>query len=219
MSKFKRIFEQIVTLGQGEKLLRLTTPQGDMKCVAAGDPSTPTSVSARDKVLPEAIMVDGERIETAQYEPFKVCGNSMLPQDIADGNTLLVSVLPIMDYKTGDFLVIRVDPDYYRNYNPKTIFYDYKLRKALFRVAPDVTENELINRLKEYDYSAYLENMQEYAIRKYKRARLAYPDKELMLSTTYHDGELKYSFHPVDLIYGRADVLFTSTNQRLLRAA
>lgn len=219
MSKFKRIFEQFVTLGQGEKLLRLTTSKGDMKCVAAGDPSMPAYSSTREKKLPESIIIDGIRIDTTQYEPFKVCGNSMLPQDIADGNTLLVSVLPDTEYRTGDFLVIRVDPEYYRNYNPKAIFYNYKLRKALFRIKSGVDENELIGRLKEFDYSAYLENMQEYAIRKYKKARLAYPDKELMLSTTYHDGELKYSFHPIDLIYGRADVLFTSSNQRFLRIA
>ena len=220
MSKFTRFLEQIVTLGQGEKLLRLTSPQGDMKCVAAGDPSMPGSNSVCDKTLPETVIVDGRQLNTAQYEPFLVCGNSMLPQDIADGNTLLVSVdHGDMDYSKDDFLIIRVDPEYYKKYNPKSTFYAYKLRKALFRIEPDVSEEELVRRLKENDYTAYLERMQQYAIRKYRRARVAYPNSELMLSTTYHDGELKYSFHPVELIYGRAEVLISNSNPRLLRAA
>lgn len=220
MSKFTRLLEQIVTLGQGEKLLRLTSPQGEMKCVAAGDPSKPSSNSVCDKTLPETVIVDGRQLNTAQYEPFLVCGNSMLPQDIADGNTLLVSVdHDDMDYSKDDFLIIRVDPEYYKKYNPKSTFYAYKLRKALFRIEPGVNEEELIRRLKENDYTAYLECMQQYAIRKFRKARVAYPNSELMLSTTYHDGELKYSFHPVEFIYGRAEVLISNSNPRFLRAA
>lgn len=219
MSKFTRFLEQIVTLGQGEKLLRLTAPQGEMNCVAAGDPSMPRINSVRDKVLPEIVTIGGERIDTTHYEPFQVCGNSMLPQEIADGNMLLVNVSPDLTYSKGDFLIIRVDPDYYKKYNPKSTFYKYKLRKALLRIEPNVDEEELVRRLKENDFAVYLEKMRQYAIRKYKMARFAYPDKELMLSTTYHDGELKYSFHPVDLIYGRADFLITNTSMRSLSAA
>lgn len=219
MSKFTRILEQIVTFGQGEKLLKLTTPQGDMKCVAAGDPSMPGTGSAHDNVVPETITIDNMQINTSDYEPFKVCGNSMLPQFIADGNTLLVKRIPPTSYSKGDFLVIEVDPDYYKRYNPKTIFYKYKLRRALFRIEPGLSNEELIRRLKENDYTSYLEEMQSYAIKKYEKARAAYPDKELMLSTTYHDGELKYSFHPIDKIYGRADVLMSTTGKRFLNAA
>lgn len=219
MSKFTRILEQIVTLGQGERLLRLTTHQSDMKCVAAGDPSLPSLSSDSDRSLPATVTIDGQRVAIADFEPFKVCGNSMFPQNIADGNILLVRQMPSCEYKEGDFLVIRVDPDYYKRYNPKSTFYDYKLRKALLRLEAGVDENELIARLKEHDYTAYLEKMQQYAIKKYRKAREAYPDKELMLSTTYHDGELKYSFHPVDLIYGRADVLLSNNKKLFLRAA
>ena len=219
MSKFTRFLEQIVTLGQGERLLRLTTHQSDMKCVAAGDPSLPDLSSDSEKVLPATVFIDGRQVTIADFEPFKVCGNSMSPQNIADGNILLVSQMPSCEYKEGDFLVIRVDPDYYKRFNPKSTFYDYKLRKALLRLEVGVDENELISRLKEHDYTAYLEKMQQYAIKKYKKAREAYPDKELMLSTTYHDGVLKYSFHPVDLIYGRADVLLSNNKKLFLGAA
>lgn len=219
MKKLSRILEKIVTLGQGEKLLRLTTQHGDVKCVAAGDPAVPGIFVPKIKELPSQLIIDDSKIDISEYETFIVCGNSMLPQNIEDGSTLLVRKYPLPKYRKGDFLVIRVDPEYYRKFNPKTTVYDYKLRRALFRIEPKMDETELIRRLKENDYTVYIERMQEYAIRKYRNARKAYPDRELMLSTTYHDGELKYSFHPVDLIYGKADVLITDTKLVFLKAA
>ena len=219
MNKLSRLFEQIVTLGHGEQLLQWTTRQSGIKCVAAGDPALPCADSRVPNEIHELTEVEGQQINLASFEQFTVCGNSMLPQRIANGNTILVRKLPLDEYQSGNFLVISVDREYYKKYKPKTVVYQYKLRKAMFRVEVGVDKEELIRRLKKHDYTAYLDDMQEYAIQKYKKARTAYPDKELMLSTTYHDGELKYSFHPVDLIYGRAEILVTDNGTSLLTAA
>ena len=219
MSIFSRLLEQIVTLGQGERLLQLTTHQSSTKCVAAGDPALPCTDIERASEKPELLEINGRQVSLAPFEQFTVCGNSMLPQHIANGSTIMVRKLSSDEYKKGDFLVIQVDKEYYKKFKPKTIVYQYKLRKAMFRVEVGVDNDELIRRMKEYDYSAYLEDMQSYAIRKYQKARKAYPDKELMLSTTYHDGELKYSFHPVELIYGRAEILVDDNGASFLTAA
>ena len=214
MSKFAKILEQIITFGQGQRLLRYTTRQSDMKRVAAGDPAVPSSRTEDNQPMSQHIAVDGRQVDLSQMESFRVCGNSMLPQDIADGDSLFVRQLPADQYKAGDFLVIQVDENYYRKYKPKTLVYSYKLRRALLRLEPGVGNDEMISRLKELDNAAYLEDMQRYAMRKYQKARQAYPDRELMLSTTYHDGELKYSFHPVDLIYGKAEIVYSGEKAR-----
>lgn len=219
MSKFAKILEQIVTFGLGEKLLRYTTHQDGIKCVAAGDPALPGAQTESNLPVLQFIEVDGRRMDLSQLESFRVCGNSMLPQDIADGDCLFVRQLPAEQYQAGDFLVIQVDEDYYRKYKPKTLVYSYKLRRALLRLEPGVGNDEMISRLKELDNAAYLEDMQRYAIRKYQKARQVYPDRELMLSTTYHDGELKYSFHPIDLVYGKAVIVYSGGKARFLDAA
>ena len=219
MSKLLRLLEQIVTLGQGERLLQLTTRQNNTKCVAAGDPALPCTDSEVATEKPESLEIEGQQISLAPFEQFTVCGNSMLPQHIANGSTIMVRRLSLDEYQNGDFLVIQVDKEYYKKFKPKTIVYQYKLRKAMFRVEVGVDNEELIRRMKQHDYSAYLEDMQAYAIRKYQKAKMAYPDKELMLSTTYHNGELKYSFHTVELIYGRAEILLDTNGASFLTAA
>lgn len=215
MNRLKRAFELFVALGQNQKLLRSTIANDTVKRVAAGDPSLPICNCA-DRNLTDTITVDGRTIDLADYESYLVCGRSMHPEGINDGDTLLARQLRYDEYKRGDFLIIAVDYEYYKKYNPKTVIYSYKLRRAMLRVPVGVTDDELIAKMKECDYSAYLEEMQRYAIRKYMLAREAYPDKELMLSTTYHDGEQKYSFHPVEQILGRAEIQITHNRNIIL---
>ena len=67
-------------------------------------------------------------------------------------------------------------------------------------------EKDIIEKLKDTHFEINLKENQNDMRKKLKENRGAYPEKDLMFSITYHDGKLCYSFHPVDLIVGRAAV-------------
>ena len=97
-------------------------------------------------------------------------------------------------------MVIAVDKKYYESKN-KELKFDYKLRHTLFRVPVGISIEQLIDSLKKITNSIFLEENQKNLEIKYNEAIGFYKDKkELMLSVTYRKGNLRYSFHPVDLI-------------------
>ena len=71
-------------------------------------------------------------------------------------------------------------------------------------VSPSMASTDIIASIKDEHFEIVLEENRRKLENKYEKARKAYPDEQLMLSTTYHDGVLCYSFHPVRLIVGKA---------------
>lgn len=200
---FKYILEQILTLGQSDFFRTVGRRETDILRVAAGDPSLPISQPENDVKIPETIVVDEHEINVKDYTLYEVSGNSMSPKDIKDGNSLLVKE-SIEGYKGGDFIIVSVDKEYYKKYNPKTALYDFKLRYAIMEVSPSMASTDIIASIKDEHFEIVLEENRRKLENKYEKARKAYPDEQLMLSTTYHDGVLCYSFHPVRLIVGKA---------------
>ena len=135
---FKYILEQILTLGQSDFFRTVGRRETDILRVAAGDPSLPISQPEKDVKIPETIVVDEHEINVKDYTLYEVSGNSMSPKDIKDGNSLLVKE-SIEGYKGGDFIIVSVDKEYYKKYNPKTALYDFKLRYAIMEVSPTMT--------------------------------------------------------------------------------
>lgn len=171
--------------------------------VAAGDPALPIYLSEKDLKIPDTIIVNGSEINVSDYKLYVVSGNSMSPKKIKDGYYLLVKENP-EGYKGGDFIIVSVDKEYYKIYNPKTALYDFKLRYAIMEVSPSMTTADIIASIKDKHFEIILEENQRKLENKYGKARKAYPNEQLMLSITYHDGVLCYSFHPVRLIVGKA---------------
>ena len=200
---FKYILEQILTLGQSDFFRTVGRRETDILRVAAGDPSLPISQPEKDVKIPETIVVDEHEINVKDYTLYEVSGNSMSPKDIKDGNSLLVKE-SIEGYKGGDFIIVSVDKEYYKKYNPKTALYDFKLRYAIMEVSPTMTTANIISSIRDRHFEIVLEKNQRKLENKYGKARKAYPNDQLMLSTTYHDGVLCYSFHPIKLIVGKA---------------
>lgn len=199
--------EKVMTLGNPEFFRNIGRDDCHDVRVAAGDPALSISSKNSHFEIPDTFEVEGKKLYGADYDKYLVTGNSMYPKGICDGDYLLVNKNEKVPYQMGDFLIIRVDTDYYNKYNPKTVIYDFKLRRALMWISANMTVDEIVNRLKENHFEIYVESNQTHISDKYRKARLAYPDEELMLSTTYHDGRLRYSFHPVSLIVGRGSVL------------
>lgn len=203
MISLKNILGYVLTMGHPDFFRSIGNDYTtDTKIVAAGDPALPIRQTIPSNAK-QGELSDCEDIDTSRYEKFMVTGNSMLPKGIKDGDCLFVESCPD-GYHSGDFIVVSVDKDYYRKYNPKHPIYNYKLRYALYEVKPTFAVKDIINSIKVFHYEIYLKENQEQLERKWNKARTAYPDEPLMLSTTYHDGELRYSFHPCRLIVGKA---------------
>lgn len=213
-SSFKYILEQILTLGQSDFFRTVGRRETDILRVAAGDPSLPISQPEKDVKIPDTIVVDEHEINVKDYTLYEVSGNSMSPKDIKDGNSLLVKE-SIEGYKGGDFIIVSVDKEYYKKYNPKTALYDFKLRYAIMEVSPTMTTANIISSIRDRHFEIVLEKNQRKLENKYGKARKAYPNDQLMLSTTYHDGVLCYSFHPIKLIVGKAFYKFYYVNGEL----
>ena len=161
------------------------------------------------ELLPDRVPCENSMLDISGYryseEPkiFTVEGSSMSPEDISNGDKLLcreVEADAIKLIEQGKFAVIAVDRKYYE-YKNKELKFDYKLRHTLFRVPVGISIEQLIDSLKKITNSIFLEKNQKNLRSKYDEAIEFYGnERELMLSVTYRKGELRYSFHPIDLI-------------------
>lgn len=203
MNNLKNILGYVLAMGQTDFFRSIGNDYTtDTKIVAAGDPALPIRQTIPSNAKGFELS-DYEDIDTSRYEKFMVTGNSMLPKGIKDGDCLFVESCPD-GYHSGDFIIVSVDKEYYRKYNPKHPIYNYKLRYALYEVPPTFSVSDIIDSIKDFHYEIYLKDNQKQLGKKWDKARTAYPYEPLMLSTTYHDGELRYSFHPCRLIVGKA---------------
>lgn len=175
--------------------------------VAAGDPSLSVSPLKGLEAIPDRVMCENSLIDISHYKLsqdvpiFTVDGSSMSPEGISNGDKLLCRKLNAGEtIGKGKFVVIAIDPEYYKHKN-KRLKFDYKLRHTLFKVPIGTDIEKLIESLKKFVNSIFLEENEKNLRNKYDEAIDFYgKDRELMLSVTYRKGELCYSFHPVNLI-------------------
>ena len=198
-------FRQLLNFGMADILNEEKVTKASDSCVVAGDPA---SGSVNDvSLINMGVTLDKNKRQ------FVVCGNSMSPRNIDDGDNLIVSLInPLLDQiNEGDFLVVNVDPTYYEKEKP---LFDYKLRCAIMVIEDGWSEEQIIEKLKEKDsqpeiwLGMYQRNLRE----KFRKARRHYPDGKLMLSCTYKSGLLCYSFHKLDFIKYRAEELIKPDN-------
>lgn len=177
--------------------------------VAAGDPTLSVTPLKGLELLPDRVSCENSILNISGYRQseglriFTVEGSSMSPEDISNGDKLLCREVEADAKKLieqGKFVVIAVDREYY-NSKGKELKFDYKLRYTLFKVPIGISIEQLIDSLKKITNSIFLEENQKSLRIKYDEAIGFYGNKrELMLSVTYRKGELRYSFHPIDLI-------------------
>ena len=161
------------------------------------------------EMLPDRVLYGNSMMDISKYKYaatpliYTVEGSSMSPEGISNGDKLLCRIVDndtIKNIGKGKFVIIAVDPEYYQAKN-KELKYDYKLRHTLFRVPLGASCDELIDSLKKVTSSIFLEENQENLRIKYDEVVKFYGNqRELMLSVTYRKGNLRYSFHPIDLI-------------------
>ncbi len=178
--------------------------------VAAGDPAYGSQTSDGQGPLPPFVKIGDEQVETARYMNLVVDGSSMSPERISNGDVLLCTKIGATERERleyGKHVIVRTDADYYRKKN-KPVKFDYKLRRTICVVEAQETYENLLERLirDNLEDSVVLECNQKALKEKFSESRKYYDYSEsMMLSATYRDGEIRYSFHPASLIEFRAD--------------
>lgn len=185
------------------------------KVVAAGNPAM-AGHKKKDVPMVPATLNDGKKaIITEDYEKYIVDGYSMFLEGIDNSDVLLCKSMPEDELNRigfGKFVIIKVDEEYYKAKKQELTF-DSKLRKTLMKVPVGMTDDEILATLKDIDSSALLPENQKRLKEKYKEITSFYHNRELMLSKTYREGSLRYSFHPVNLIISEVVYVVKNTEQ------
>lgn len=140
--KFKSFIRQLVNFGMADILNEEYHAAAPANVVAAGNP-----LHSADEESP---VLELDESDVEGLSQFVVSGCSMSPLGIDDRDNLLAQKVTNQEYRVaeGDFLVIKVDPDYYENVKPNFV---YKLRCAIMPVQAGMQESDIIEVLKTMD--------------------------------------------------------------------
>lgn len=185
--------------------------------VAAGDPAHGGMASNLPADFPIRFFLDGKEIITDRFETFVVDGSSMVPKGISNGSVLLCRPVKEADLNNigkGKYLIVKVDPDYYSNKNKKASF-KYKLRRSLADVPENPVFSSLLQDLKKSEDSLLKESNQKALQQKFEEVYGYYDrSRPMVLSVTYRDGHIRYSFHPKNLVAYVAEYVVVKLNGR-----
>lgn len=198
MNEFVR---QLLNFGMADILNEEEVPKVESYLVAAGDPAS--SMPYYDHLIEIKESVKGGRRQ------FAVCGNSMSPLGIDDGDNILADSFAQEggdSIREGDFLIVKVDPTYYEGEHPN---FEYKMRCAIMEVEETWTEEMIVNRLKRMNSQSeiWLKSSQKCLHEKFEKAKKHYGTGKLVLSSTYKNGSLRYSFHRINFVEFKATAI------------
>lgn len=177
--------------------------------VAAGDPAHGVQTLSDSDCLPPIINIGNEPVKTYEFKQFNVDGSSMSPERISNGDTLLCSIVSKEERKSipnGQYVIVKTDKDYYAKKH-KLVRFDHKLRRTVTLVGNQESFEQLIARLESEDLedSILLDCNKEALKEKFEESHKYYEDFDsMMLSVTYREGQIRYSFHPSSLIEYKA---------------
>lgn len=204
---------QLLNFGMADILNEEESPKVESYLVAAGDPASSTPEYDHLIEIKESLK-DGRM-------QFAVCGNSMSPLGIDNGdNVLATSFIKDNDrIKEGDFLIVKVDPSYYEGERPN---FEYKMRCAIMEVEESWTEEMIVERLKQMNSQSeiWLKSSRNCLHEKFEKAKRHYKTGKLVLSSTFKNGSLRYSFHRMDFVCFKATALVKqNAPEKLLKLA
>ncbi|MDE6552625.1 MAG: hypothetical protein K2K98_06675 [Muribaculaceae bacterium] len=177
--------------------------------VAAGDPAHGVQTSRDSDCLPPVINIGNEPVKTYDFHQFNVDGSSMSPERISNGDTLLCSMVSQEErdsLPSGLYVIVKADKDYYARKH-KHVRFDHKLRRTVTRVRKQESFEQLVARLESENIedSVLLDCNKKALKEKFEESHRYYEDFDsMMLSVTYREGQIRYSFHPSSLIEYKA---------------
>lgn len=162
----------------------------DERLVAAGDPARTLLGIDKDLSMPVEYSA-----RLKELEPYKICGSSMSPCGISNGDVIYVENAPA-ELRTNDFIVVKVDPEVYK----EPIKYKHKLRRYLMDVSKGEMLDGIVERLKVFHKDILSPEYRLRLQKKFDKTKGFYPNDDLCLSITFRNGSLRYSFHPRRLV-------------------
>lgn len=206
----KEFVRQLLNFGMADILNEEEAPKVESYLVAAGDPASSTPHYDH--------LIEIEKEKKEGRSQFAVCGNSMSPLGIDDGDNILANPFtPARDsIKEGDFLIVKVDPNYYEGERPN---FEYKMRCAIMEVEESWTEQMIISKLKQMNSQSeiWLKSSQKCLHEKFVKAKRHYGTGKLVLSSTYKNGSLRYSFHKIDYVEFMATALIKQNDPKRIQ--
>lgn len=183
------------------------------KIVLAGDISKVTNLTATINNLDnKSFVYNGEKIDMSKYDIFVVDGESMAKENIHTGNGLLVRRLygeEKLNLSGTPLLVFEIDQDRKHARNPQEDIQpisEYKLRKLIGYIS---SNNDLTKMLDRLSSQCDLDDRtKDKVIDKFDKAAKFYDNSyPLIMSFTYPDDQLNFSFHHPKFLIGKVDYI------------
>lgn len=185
---------------------------GDEALVIAGNP-----VKQIHPIEIVENLTDDEKKLVNSLQRMKICGNSMAPCGICNGDVVYVEKKSISDkIRRDSFIILLVDKSKYR----EPVSFKYKLRRYLMNISSDMSLEEIVDDLKKFHTHILSPEYQKRLQDKIDDGKREYPDeKNFCLSITFKNGSLRYSVHPRNLIEGSVKfVVNVRKNNNFLKA-
>ncbi|WP_294543209.1 hypothetical protein [uncultured Bacteroides sp.] len=181
------------------------------KIVKAGDISKVTKLTATINNLDnKSFVYEGEKIDLSRYDIFVVDGESMAKKNIHTGNGLLVSKLygeEKLRLSGNPLLVFEIDKErkLVRNpYDDISQIMEYKLREFIGYLNNDEELEVMIQRLSAQDNID--KERRDDIFQKFNKAFEFYAGNgPLIMSFTYPNDQLGYSFHHPRFLVGKVE--------------
>ena len=183
------------------------------KIVLAGDISKVTNLTATINNLDnKSFVYNREKIDMSKYDIFVVDGESMAKENIHTGNGLLVRRLygeENLNLSGTPLLVFEIDQDRKHARNPQEDIQpisEYKLRKFIGYISSNDDLTKTLDRLSsQCDLD---EKTKDKVIDKFCKATKFYDNSyPLIMSFTYPDEQLNFSFHHPKFLIGKVDYI------------
>lgn len=209
--------KRAIGLGLYDKMTTPVLPGNIDQYVVAGNARRQMGEFPPSFALPQDAEVGGEFVPTDIYEMMIVLGNSMCPEGIKNGDEILLTDVVASQIAYGDFIVIKVDPEFYQfRHNGRTAHFKKKLRKALMPITGDMTVEQITTIMAEQHNEYLSESEMKDLSESLDEARSYYKSTPLYLSVTYHDGNIHYSLHPQSNIIHKVEVVARKKNEAVV---
>ena len=143
-------------------------------------------------------------------DAFVVIGESMAREGVFTGDLLLVSRCDVTELQYGNFLILKVDTNRIEQFLKTNTDLGYKMRKFLLIADFMDSCDELYEKVRLIDENSRYSNVVKIVLRdKYEKAKKELlGENRTLLSVTYTEKGMDYSFHAFKDLYARVDYIY-----------
>jgi len=188
-----------VTVFSSVMLIQIVIIMLSFPCISSVKAGKVTKFCLRKRVckaLPSKLDVEGDVVDVSGLHCLYVCGDSMYPYDIKDGQIVFVSVYGEKQKRT-----IESKPVVVLKIHGMPLQSQFKLRKFVAYTDQNSDWENVYQANREFiktDKGSFIKMMQ-------KKAARCMGNGSFVLSETYESKHAQYSLHPVDDLYAKVE--------------